>query len=77
MDVAIGWRGCTERFRHADGPDDFLDLGIRRLLNRLIAGAGYACEVCDALGMPNVVLVLTPAEQGRLVRERGWSFYDL
>jgi hypothetical protein len=67
-------RGRYHRFVHPGG--DYLDMGLRHLANEAIAGTGYRFEVCDNLGMPNFLVVLTPEERLRLERERRWTFYD-
>ncbi|MDQ3856631.1 MAG: hypothetical protein M3281_09605, partial [Chloroflexota bacterium] len=69
--------GRQHRVHHPNVHDDHLNIGIVRDINRLIAGTGYRFAVCDNLGMPNWITVLTSEERDQLRRDRGWSFLDL
>lgn len=61
-------------FKHSGG--DMLDMRLRKVINSAIPAHGGQFEVCDTLGMPNFVFVLTPNEKQKLCTERHWAFYN-
>ncbi len=61
-------------FKHRGG--DMLDMRIRKMINGAIYPTGVQFEVCDTLGMPNFVFVLTEMEKQKLSTERNWTFYN-
>lgn len=61
-------------FNHGSG--DMLDMRIRKVVNAAIESSGGQFEVCDTLGMPNFVFLLTPKEKQKLQSERHWVFYN-
>jgi len=60
-------------YRFQPAPGHYLDMQLLKTLNSSLLGANRF-EVCDNLGMPNVVLFLEPERRDRLQAMRGWSF---
>lgn len=73
VDVHFTARGRSHLFTAAD--PKYLDARLFERLNEAIAPSLGKFFVSDALGMPNVVLLLSDAEARRLREERGWSFW--
>jgi len=76
-DIEFTLGGRRQRVSHPNLRDDFLNIAIIADINRLIGDSGYQFAVCDNLDMPNWVVALTPEEETRLWRDRGWSFLTL
>lgn len=60
-------------YRFQPAPGHYLDMRLLETLNSSLLGANRF-EVCDDLGMPNVVLFLNAKRRDRLKELRGWSF---
>jgi hypothetical protein len=65
--------GYTYRFTPLAG--HYLDLGLLNVVNSSLHGP-CRLQICDGLGMPNLVVLLTPEEKAMLSQERGWTFVD-
>lgn len=76
VDVTFVFRGVQHTFVHRDGHDDFIDLEIIHMINRLLTDTPYRFEACDNLGDCRFIVVLDHHEKTRLKQERGWSFCD-
>lgn len=62
---------------HLTSLDTYIDtVGLRDLINPLIAETGYQFAICEVRGDPNVVMILTEDERLRMVEERGWQFVE-
>jgi hypothetical protein len=69
--------GQRTQLRHVSAADPMLDtVGLRDLINPLLASSGLQFEICAPGGDPNVVICLTPAERRNLEQERGWTFVE-
>jgi hypothetical protein len=77
-DISFEVHGKRYQFRHAGG--DMMDMGIRKVVNQALREAQnetqYAFQICDGLGMPNFVVMLSAQRRDQLVKERSWQFYD-
>lgn len=60
-------------YKFQPAPGHYLDMQLLKTINSSLLGRSRF-EVCDDLGMPNVVLFLDPERRDRLKTMRGWSF---
>jgi hypothetical protein len=72
--VVVEFTAGGKRYRFVHKGGDMIDMAIVSLINRIIAPSGSAFAVCDNLGMPSFILVLTQPEKARLIAERKWHF---
>ncbi|HEU5088271.1 MAG TPA: hypothetical protein VFT99_12525 [Roseiflexaceae bacterium] len=76
--VSFTFRGQRHTFTHADGRNDFLDLSLLALLNRLIGDTPYQFACSDDFLLDcRFVVTLTTRERHRLQSERGWNFCSI
>lgn len=73
-DVSFEVQGKRHSFRHPGG--DMMDMRIRNLVNQALNDNKYAFQICDGLGMPNFVVMLSAHARDQLVKERSWQFYN-
>jgi hypothetical protein len=76
VNVTFSYAGAAHLFVHADGLDDFIDLRIVRLINRLLSATPYRLEACNDLVDCRFITVLDRDEQRQIERDRGWRFCD-
>ncbi len=62
-------------YRFEVSPGSKLDLGVLEVVNSSLWGRSQY-EVCDGLGMPDLVLFLTPQQKAALQTRPAWTFQE-
>jgi hypothetical protein len=58
------------------GGEDWLDRAAFQQLNDIFSGTGFRFELAANAGETRYVIVVTPSEKAKLIKDRNWRFVD-